>query len=152
MSVAITGTRGRERPLPPLLPIQETIIADALGELEPTTLIVGGAGGVDTVAARIGRQLGHHIHLVVPTAYYDHESHRYCDDLEVAPIGVNPAHSYKLRDIRMVELGSSVLAFPKTGIEEVRSGTWMTIRLARKANKPLTIRPLDGSPLLRIVK
>lgn len=150
--IAITGTRGRPRPAAPLTAKEELIINAALGALPLSTLVVGGQRGVDTVAARIGKLQGHRIHLVVPTAYYDHESHRYADEIEVAPAGVNPAHSYKLRDQRMVELATKgILAFPKTAVEEIRSGTWLTVRLARKAGKTVTIHPLDAAPL-RIVK
>lgn len=148
-AIAVTGTRGRPRPHPPLLPAEEAIIEEVLAALPPRSwLIVGGQRGVDTVAARRGKQNGHRIHLVVPSAPYDPESHRYADDIEVAPVGINAAHSYKIRDARMVELGVRLLAFPKTPVEEIRSGTWLTVRMARKAHKPVEIHPLRDLVLL----
>jgi hypothetical protein len=38
-----------------------------------------------------------------------------------------------------------LLAYPKTGKEIVRSGTWATVRQARKQNVRIWIVPLDGS-------
>lgn len=143
--IAITGTRGRGRPLPPLLGWEEAIVETVLAGLaEHSWLVVGGARGVDTVAARIGKQLGHRVYLVAPSAYYDPGAHRYADDIEVAQAGITPAESYQIRNARMVELASSVIAFPKTAVEEIRSGTWMTVRMARKANKPVDIHPLGA--------
>jgi len=137
--IAFTGTRD-------LRGGEEAVIVKVLGALPPASwLVVGGAEGVDTAVARIGKALGHHIHLVIPAAYWCLESADYAETTEYARRGSSAAHSYKLRDERMVELGDSLIAFPPTAVEEVRSGTWMTIRIARRLGKPYQIYPLRGT-------
>ena len=49
------------------------------------------------------------------------------------------------RNRRMVNLAQVLIATPSMGHEEVRSGTWMTIRYARKAGKRILIVYPDGS-------
>lgn len=58
---------------------------------------------------------------------------------------VYPAKPYLRRNGNIVGRTSMLFATPK-GFEEVlRSGTWSTIRIARKQNKPITIIFPDGS-------
>lgn len=38
-----------------------------------------------------------------------------------------------------------LLAFPEAPAEEQRSGTWATVRRARKLDRPIKVHPLDGS-------
>jgi hypothetical protein len=46
---------------------------------------------------------------------------------------------YLDRNRDIVDTSDTLLACPKTNIEEKRSGTWYTIRYARKKNKPILI-------------
>jgi predicted Rossmann fold nucleotide-binding protein DprA/Smf involved in DNA uptake len=65
----------------------------------------------------------------------------YSDDCEYMAAGT----TYMDRNARLVALGDMLLAFPATRAEELRSGTWSTIRRARKAGKRIVIVPLDGT-------
>lgn len=51
----------------------------------------------------------------------------------------------KERNCDLVNTSDVVIACPKSNAEELRSGTWMTIRYARKQNKPLVIIYPDGN-------
>lgn len=51
-----------------------------------------------------------------------------------------PPLPYKVRDRNMVDACDHLYAFPKGYVEEMRgSGTWLTVRYARKIGRPLTI-------------
>lgn len=58
---------------------------------------------------------------------------------------VLPEGEYIKRDRDMVNASSYLLATPKTMYEFLRSGTWSTVRYARKVGIPLTIVYPDGS-------
>jgi hypothetical protein len=56
-----------------------------------------------------------------------------------------PGTTFKQRDARMVEVGDRVIAFPlypENDPRSKRSGTWMTVRLANRAGKPVKIHVL----------
>lgn len=48
------------------------------------------------------------------------------------------------RNRTIVRRGDRLLAFPATEEEELRSGTWMTVRFARKLGRPVTIVTPSG--------
>lgn len=52
---------------------------------------------------------------------------------------------YLERNKAIVEAASYMLATPKEMVEELRSGTWMTIRHSKKMKKPIRIFWPDGS-------
>jgi len=47
--------------------------------------------------------------------------------------------TYLNRNAMIVDYTDQLIAAPKSNIEEVRSGTWSTVRYARKKNKPILI-------------
>jgi predicted Rossmann fold nucleotide-binding protein DprA/Smf involved in DNA uptake len=114
-----------------------------------TEFTTGCAIGVDTAA-----------HLLAVTAY-PNAYHRLCipaapynaalvhDDmdsriiLEYVPKGHDRGASYMLRNDRLVAHADILLAFPETGVEQIRSGTWSTVRRARKAGIGVHITPLS---------
>lgn len=51
---------------------------------------------------------------------------------------------YLQRNHNIVDAADTVIAFPPTKKEIMRSGTWSTIRYARKQNKPIVIIHSDG--------
>lgn len=121
------------------------IIEQALGCLTHVERFsTGGAFGVDSVAARLAAQLHPRaLHeLYYPYGEWWNEdllSDRYWWT-KVAVHG-----GYMVRNDALVAACDVLLAFPKTSEEEQRSGTWATIRRARKAEKPVWMYPLDGS-------
>jgi len=50
-----------------------------------------------------------------------------------------------LRNHKIVDICDILVAFPQTNSETVRSGTYATIRYARKCKKPIIIIYPDGS-------
>jgi len=52
--------------------------------------------------------------------------------------------TYRERNAMIVEECEMLLVFPKANKEELRSGTWMTARLAKKKNKPYLVFYPDG--------
>jgi hypothetical protein len=61
-----------------------------------------------------------------------------CDSLE-------PEYPYLVRNHNIVNASDVMIATPGESYEVVRSGTWATIRYARKMKKPLWIIFPDGS-------
>lgn len=90
----------------------------------------------------------------------DTELHAIARDLqlmvEVHPGDAKQAHGwhgarvwtvepYLVRNRTMVDASDMLLAVPETFIEFSRSGTWSTVRYARKASKPVLVIYPDGS-------
>lgn len=58
--------------------------------------------------------------------------------------------TYRDRNKRLLDFGEQLIAFPQYDEEDgssKRSGTWMTIRLARGRKIPVTVRQLSGDRL-----
>ena len=94
-------------------------------------LIHGDCIGADAEAHKIAHQLGMRI-WIYPSNIT--KKRAYCDGSRVIP----PSPPL-LRNKRMVIMGDLIIAAPNTLTEQLRSGTWSTIRYARKANKPTII-------------
>lgn len=61
---------------------------------------------------------------------------------------IMPVQSYRERNQAMVNRCDLLLALPNQNQEVNRSGTWMTVRMARRANVPIMIFYPDG----RVIK
>jgi len=59
----------------------------------------------------------------------------FCDDYRF----MFPEKSYLERNHDIVDNSDVLIATPKQIVEQIRSGTWATIRYARKLNKPIMI-------------
>jgi hypothetical protein len=57
---------------------------------------------------------------------------------------IAPEKNYIARDYDIVDACKRIIAVPYQKKELIRSGTWLTIRYARKANKEITIIYPDG--------
>lgn len=124
------------------------LILTTLKELapKPFEFTTGGAFGVDTIAAEMASSLYDAglwpsclLRLNCPADEpYNVQTRRLVH--EVRPI----AGSYMDRNDALVADCDVLLAFPATPREVLRSGTWATIRRARKAGKEIRFFPLDG--------
>lgn len=133
MRVGITATRQLDDAG------RQNIIA-ALKCLEPPgdSIVVGGCYGGDQFALEVAYFMGIDAHVVLPE-----------DQSQVDDNWVNFAATcedggpYRQRNERIVALADCVWAFPNHDSQrrDPRSGTWMTINIARRAKKPVLVRP-----------
>jgi hypothetical protein len=92
----------------------------------------GDCMGADAEAVVIARRLGFKIHCHPPTD----ESKRSFAPYDV----VYPAKPYLERNKDIVMAGvTALIATPKLPVEEIRSGTWATVRYGRKIGRKVTI-------------
>jgi len=94
--------------------------------------------GADTGAHNIAYSLGFEI-KILPCYLWRQCS--FCKGGKVIAKAIGPLERNKL----IVEDSEIMLACPKEFTEQLRSGTWATIRCAKKANRNLTIIYPDGS-------
>jgi hypothetical protein len=66
----------------------------------------------------------------------DPRKRAYCSGANVTVLDAFP---YLIRNHDIVDACHELVATPKTHVEELRSGTWATIRYARKVGKPVHI-------------
>jgi len=132
MIFAVTGTRT------PPAGAGGVIEAEMTRRYDPVTdvLVSGGAVGVDAIAARVWTRLGGVVHTVLPgnRKAVDADWDRFCTTHEALAVGT----SYRARNERMVALADAVLGFPLHPEQDGRSrrsGTWMTLRIARRVGK-----------------
>lgn len=113
--------------------------AELLDALDSRTrVVVGGCVGIDALIARLAYGRGLWVHAVIPAdrRFVDPEWRRYCDSAEEMPRDSD----YRARNLRMVELCDELIAIvPGPERDHPRSGTWMTIRLARGLRRPAQI-------------
>ena len=103
------------------------------------TVVSGAAHGVDTIGAKAAKDLGARLLIVRPTDLWHNE---YL--LSIADEIIDVYGTYMQRNDRLAQEGDVLIAYPPTAHEEVRSGTWATVRRFRALGKPVTIVPLDS--------
>ena len=139
--VTFTGTRE--------LPHEwEPRIHDLVGALPiGAVAVVGVCLGFDALVARLAHQRGVWVHAVVPAdrSRVDPDWRRYAATWEE----MAPGRTYRQRDERMVALAANyqgrVVAVPRWPEESERSrrsGTWMTVRIARLRCLPIHLERL----------
>lgn len=143
MRVSVTGIVEVE-PSAKIIVINAIIDILSLGNV--TEFTTGGAYGVDSIAAyqafKYDSEHNNSIFLrvCIPDGkWYNNDTINYADDVEEVDGG------YMIRNDRLVYHADILLAFPATSEEEKRSGTWATVRRARKKGIPIYFYPLDGS-------
>ena len=101
-----------------------------------THLQHGDALGADAFAHQEATMLGFQVIIHPPT---DPKFRAFCQSEDI-----RIPNAYKIRNQSMVESCSLVLALPANNTERLRSGTWMTVRMARKQGLPIVIFYPDG--------
>ena len=153
---------------------ERKILGNALKKVrvEPRFVYSGAQVGVDVLAANYALQLwpeAKHI-VLVPTfcTRYEHGKpvdQRVCKydtkgvrdlqhlaaeldaDIRVtfAQPGIGkPAAGYLRRDDMLAQNCTHLMAFPNTGTEQQRSGTWATVRRGVAQMRPVLVTPLNG--------
>lgn len=137
-SVGFTGTRS-------LNPMEDIGRLMMILEALPTgtAIVTGACIGVDSFIASQAHNFGLSVHTVVPAdrSRVDRRWRDHCDTFEEMASGTD----YRARNVRIVELSTRVIAVPdhaEDAPESRRSGTWMTVRIARKAGKPVDVHVL----------
>lgn len=136
MKIGFTGSRN-------LGPAHDHLVTEVLDTLTPDKdeLVVGGANGADITIARFALRRGFKVHAVLPQAPHHSHAERWCTSYEYAEMGDSDAESYMNRNDLLVLRSDRLIAFPDTAYES-RSGTWATIRRARRARKHVELHPL----------
>lgn len=136
MILGFTGTRSGPRP------DQTQAIYDFMARLKPRRFVHGGAAGCDMIAHGIAERL--HIPVIEIHPSIDHYP-------AVAGItaGVNviifPPLPPLERNRVIVRRVWGMLACPRTDAEEAGTGTWYTVRQARKLGCPVYLIRADGT-------
>jgi len=104
-----------------------------LFELNPTEFHHGDCIGADAEAHDIVREFFPDVKIHIHPPVYSNKRAFKTGDI------IYKEDHYLNRDRRIVEFTECLIGSPKADIEELRSGTWTTIRHARKIGKPHTI-------------
>lgn len=132
MMIGFTGTRAG------LPDSQHKRLMDVLSKLTLTSFVHGGAGGADTLAHYAVRKFYPTIPIFVLPANRD------CGPIVTMPIYPDRNIILQPRDPLdrnriIVKVVAGLIATPHLMTEEVRSGTWYTIRRAREKGVPVLI-------------
>lgn len=123
MIIGFTGTsRG-------MTPLQLALLEGVIARLCPTVWHHGDCVGADAQAHDLVRQREPKCRIEIHPPTID-EKRAYCEgDHEW------PQLPYLKRNLRIATLCEELVAAPLTRTEELRSGTWATVRYARKMGK-----------------
>lgn len=103
----------------------------------PHWLHHGDCVGGDSQAHRIARQLGYHIYLHPP----NNDAHRAFCDWDQRDLALD----YLVRDDEIARWSHyGLLGCPRQSTEQLRSGTWTTVRYALKRGKRVLVIPPYG--------
>lgn len=136
MNVGFTGTHHG------MTEAQLTTVTRLLATFSPR---ISGMGHGDCIGAdaqfhQVASKLGL-LHLMTIHPPIDPKRRAFC----VGAMQVLPALPYLVRDKKIVQDCSVLLATPHTAWEQLRSGTWATVRYARKSGKEVRLIWPDGS-------
>lgn len=144
MIFAVTGPTHLEQWFDFKLPLRRV----ALDIGRPEAIVSGCAIGVDTRAVDAAIELWPTIEvwLTIPDAFHNEEfvarmKKRPNTKIFRAPPGRDASDAYMKRNDLTAKKGEVLLAFPDCD-EQLRSGTWATVRRFRKLDKPIYYFPL----------
>jgi hypothetical protein len=129
--------------------VETFVVRCALERVAPADVYISGAAfGVDTAAALAAVDLypaaEHRVY--VPAAWHNAAAVEELRDRGATVVevdrGDSTAASYMARNGQMVADCTALIGFPYTLTEELRSGTWATIRRARRAHRGIRLFPL----------
>lgn len=125
-----------------MTPIQRAFVLRAVGVCQPKEVHHGACEGADYNFHTIAMLL--RIPVVVHPGINKQGK---CFSRAECPNAkeVKPEKFYLDRDKDIVDAVDMMIATPKSHVEELRSGTWATIRYARKRQKDLLIVYPDGT-------
>lgn len=126
----IIGVTGSERGMTDK---QFDWLRDNLIDLGATELHHGDCVGVDSVAHDLASELRLRVVVHPPTIP---DKRAYCVGPNVLHLPTKP---YLIRNHDIVDACGTLLALPD-GPERLRSGTWATVRYARRVGRPVLIR------------
>ena len=115
---------------------QKTAVRQLLIDLKPEYGIHGDCIGADADFDKICKSLGIGVIIYPPL---DPKKRAFCEAHMI-----NPAEAYLDRNKKIVNLSDIMIATPKSKDEELRSGTWATVRYTRKMGKKLYIINPEG--------
>lgn len=129
-NIGFTGTRQV------ITSAQHEALKNVLTEVNGIRFHHGDCIGADEVAHRIADELGYVIHIYPP------KDKKYTANLE-GYIRYQP-REYLERNHMIVRACDILVAVPSTSQEQLRSGTWATVRYARKLHRPVIIIKPNG--------
>lgn len=142
--IGFTGTRdgGTEE--------QNEMVRELLTQIVPLEAHHGDCDGADEMFH--GELIEHKVPKIVIHPGFNTKgefpTRSYCDQHTPgdgkSEIIVLPAKPYLVRDIDIVKATEMLIAVPNSFSEKLRSGTWTTVRAARRENKPIIIIFPDG--------
>lgn len=130
MRLSFTGTREG------MTASQKRVVVQLLNEMKPDWVIHGDCKGADTdfhhlILAFRGGALTSNPPKIEICPSTSESMRSYCEYYDV----INPAKDSLARDRDIVDKGDKLIATPRTVREESRSGTWYTVRYAKRVNK-----------------
>ena len=135
MRVGFTGTKlGMTK-------AQQASLSNELDRFRGGEFSHGDCIGADAEAHEIARRLGYPIFIYPPS---DPSRRAFAADLGFNG-AIMPAQPYMVRNRAIVDASDVVIAAPNTMQEVVRSGTWSTVRYARKRGREIVLVFPDGS-------
>ena len=131
MIVGVTATRSN------ITEKQEKLFEERIIDLETTSFRHGDCVGGDARAHEIVQRMGIYVIVHPPLNSF---KRAYCNGDEILE-----EREYLERNRDIVRLSDSMIAMPRSKEELTRSGTWYTIRFAKKLGKELFIIFPDGT-------
>jgi hypothetical protein len=127
LCVGFTGTRTG------LTARQKTLLVETMRLLNPACVHHGDCVGADAQLHALIREQFPAIRLAIHPPTQD-RYRAFCQGDELYP-----ARPYLHRNRCIVDVTQTLIACPRTNDEEQRSGTWATVRMARRLNHPVLI-------------
>lgn len=118
-------------------------IKNTLLTLDPGSdkILTGACIGIDEAVARLAYEMGFFVYTIVPAIFtkIDHFFFEHCTAYEIMPAGTGYMDRNDVLVNHPIYNCDILYGFPNQREEVLRSGTWATIRRARKTGKEVRI-------------